>query len=93
MTRYMVIISNFPVRIWILLKIWVQTQFRSSQLENIFPPSSGALITILGIAHAAGGIRHPYVDIQNLLKKLALVQVEPLQLDEVKFHTNKHHCF
>jgi hypothetical protein len=62
-------------------------------LENIFPPSPGALITILGIAHATGWIRHPDVDIQNLLKKLALVQVEPLQSEEVKFLTNKHHCF
>ena len=45
--------------------------------------------TILDIAHATGWIRHPYVDIQNLLQKLVIVQVELSQSEMVKFPMNK----
>jgi len=44
---------------------------------------------IFDIAHATGQIRHPNVDIQNLLKKPVLMQVEMSQSEEVKFPTNK----
>jgi len=59
------------------------------QIKEGHPILSWCPNTIFGIAHATGWIRHPYVDIQNLLQKLVLVQVEPSQSEMVKFSTHK----
>jgi len=59
------------------------------QIGGGHPTLSWCPSIIFDIAHATGQIRHPNVDIQNLLKKLVLVQVETSQSEEVKFPTNK----
>jgi hypothetical protein len=59
------------------------------QIGEGHPTLSWCPNTIFGIAHATGWFRHPHVDIQNLLEKLVLVQVEPSQSEGVKFPTNK----
>src|SRR5882762_8046956 len=59
------------------------------QIGGGHPILSWCPFTIFDIAHATGQIRHPNVDIQNLLEKLVLMQVETSQLKEVKFPTNK----
>jgi hypothetical protein len=59
------------------------------QIGGGHPTLSWCPYTVFGIAHATGQVRYSNVDIQNLLEKLVLVQVEISQSEEVKFPVNK----
>jgi len=59
----------------------------TKQIGEGHPTPSSSPITILGIAHGPGQIKQFYGQIHDLLEKRVLVQVEPSELEEVKFQT------